>query len=62
MESGTKMTAAYNDEILRLSSDHLITRSNPQCTHVLIRNPHYQIVHVLYPTFSELWKNNSFEN
>ena len=31
------MTAAYNGEILRLSSDHLITRTTPQCTHVLIR-------------------------
>ena len=54
MESGTKMTAAYNGEILRLSSDHFITRSTPQCTHVLIRNPHFQILHVLYSTFSEL--------
>ena len=56
------MTAAFNDEILRLSSDHLITTTTPQCTHVLIRNPHYQIVHVLYSTFAELWKNNNFEN
>lgn len=56
MESGTKMTAAYNSEILCLSSDHLITRTTPQCTHVLIRNAHYQILHVLYSTFSELWK------
>ena len=54
MESVTKMTAAYNGEILRLSSDHLITRTTPQCTHVLIRNPHYQILHVLYSTFWEL--------
>ena len=61
MESGTKMMAAgYNDEMLRLSSDQIM-RTTSQCTHVLVINPHYQIVHGLNSTFSELWKEQFWE-